>query len=225
MVQPVDSHPYGEDKAVEEENPLTNREADDCAVPREESSKKPHDDRTPNANTSDPPRESNEITETNMKPIKLYKSPRLKGYITIILASGIHFNSVQRSGYTSPFSTRVVPSTPEQRRYGLAVCTVNMILCIPVVICHLDRITPLERIWTSTFRPKSSVELVLTVFLSIWNLIAVGVETSVTGWLSIALCIRRFKNVTALLTDLLTQELLVLERDNTTSISPFGFSA
>jgi hypothetical protein len=139
------------------------------------------DSSQPEAAGEEPLPQQKEATEEHKKPIKLYKSPRLKGYITIVLASGIHFNSVQRSGYISSQSTRVVPSSPGQRQYGLAVCTVNMVLCIPVVICHLDRITPLEKIWTTAFRPKSSIELLLAAFLSIWNIIAVGVETSVNG--------------------------------------------
>jgi hypothetical protein len=143
--------------------------------------KQPQGSSQPEAFGTDPPPQAKEATEDNKKPIKLYKSPRLKGYITIVLASGIHFNSVQRSGYISSQSARVVPSSPGQRQYGLAVCTVNMVLCIPVVICHLDRITSLEKVWTAAFRPKSSIELLLAAFLSIWNVIAVGVETSVNG--------------------------------------------
>jgi hypothetical protein len=197
VTQEIDSRPNDGNEALVEENPVGDGEADDSSVHREaESSKKPQDDGKPDSAASEPLQVSNEATAVKKKPVKLYKSPRLKGYITIILASGIHFNSVQRSGYTSPFASRVVPSTPEQRQYGLAVACVNMILCIPVVICHLDRITPLERIWTSTFGPKSTVELVLTVFLSVWNLIAVGVETSVTGELFVAFCHRRTQTLT-----------------------------
>jgi hypothetical protein len=153
----------------------------DSEIEDDEPRTQSQDSSKPEAAGTEPLPEPKEAAEDSKKPIKLYKSPRLKGYITIVLASGIHFNSVQRSGSISSQSTRVVPSTPGQRQYGLAVCTVNMVLCIPVVICHLDRITPLEKVWTAAFRPKSTIELLLAVFLSIWNFIAVGVETSING--------------------------------------------
>lgn len=121
----------------------------------------------------------NNNNDDDSPPILLYKSPRLKGYITIVLAAGIHFNAVQRSAVSN--QPKVVPSTSGQRQYGLAVCTVDMVLATVAVLCHLDRVTPLEKVWISTFRPKSRIELLLTLFLAAWNVIATGVETSVGG--------------------------------------------
>ena len=99
-------------------------------------------------NAPDPKPSEEEVKE---KQVKLYKSPRLKGYITIVLAAGIHFNAVQKSGIqTQP---NVSPSTPGQRQYGLAVCIIDMVLCTIAILCHLDRITPLEGLWIRMFRP------------------------------------------------------------------------
>jgi hypothetical protein len=111
--------------------------------------------------------------------IKLYKSTRIKGYITLIVASVINFDSAQKS--VDVKATNAVPSTVEQRRYAISVALVTLILSTAILLMHLDRITMFKKAWTKAFQPKSKIELGLALFQVIWWSVAVGVETSVQG--------------------------------------------
>jgi hypothetical protein len=120
-----------------------------------------------------------EQDEPEEPEIKLYKSTRIKGYITLIVASVINFDSAQKSEDVK--ATNAVSSTLEQRRYAISVALVSMILSTAIVLMHLDRITMFKKAWTTAFRPNSKIELGLAIFLCIWWSVAVGVETSVQG--------------------------------------------
>lgn len=115
------------------------------------------------------------------KPIKLYKSSRLKGYITLVLASFINYRSAEDSADVQGSIVTVVPSTSEQRRYAMAVAVVSLILSIFCLLTHLDRLTPLEKIWILMFKNGSKFEGLMLAFWSIWWMVGTGIETSVSG--------------------------------------------
>ena len=115
------------------------------------------------------------------KPIKLYKSSRLKGYITLVLASFINYQAAEDSSDVQVAKVTVVPSTPEQRRYAMAVAVVSLVLSIFCILTHLDRLTPMEKIWIIFFKNGSKYEGLMLVVWSIWWMVATGIETSVSG--------------------------------------------
>ena len=115
------------------------------------------------------------------KPIKLYKSSRLKGYITLVLASFINYRAAEDSADVQGSIVTVVPSTPEQRRYAMAVAVVSLVLSIFCLLTHLDRLTPLEKIWIIMFKNGSKFEGLMLVLWSIWWMVGTGIETSVSG--------------------------------------------
>jgi hypothetical protein len=88
------------------------------------------------------------------KPIKLYKSTRLKGYMTLFLASFINYDSAQKSSNVDINLLHVVPSNDDQRKYAVAVAVVSLIASGFCLVAHLDRITPLERLWIFLFQPS-----------------------------------------------------------------------
>jgi hypothetical protein len=120
-----------------------------------------------------------EQDEPEEPEIKLYKSTRIKGYITLIVASVINFDSAQKS--VDVKATNAVSSTVEQRRYAISVALVTLILSTAILLMHLDRITMFKKAWTKAFQPKSKIELGLALFQVVWWSVAVGVETSVQG--------------------------------------------
>lgn len=111
----------------------------------------------------------------------LYKSTRLRGYITLTLASFIHYDAADNSSGGEFAHVSVVPSTPDQRRYAVAASLVSLLLSAACLLVHLDRITPLRRIWSVAFGPGSRWEGALLIFLTIWWTVATGVDTSVSG--------------------------------------------
>jgi hypothetical protein len=120
-----------------------------------------------------------DMPEEQEPEIKLYKSTRIKGYITLIVASVINFDSAQKS--VDVKATNAVSSTVEQRRYAISVALVTLIMSSAILLMHLDRITMFKKVWTKAFQPKSKIELGLALFQVIWWSVAVGVETSVQG--------------------------------------------
>lgn len=108
----------------------------------------------------------------------LYKSTRLKGYITLLLASAINYSSASQSD--SAILNSAVPATEGQKQYAQAVSMVTMILSIFIVLVHLDR-SPLKKYWQKAFQPKSKIELGLILYLVIWWVVATWIQTSVQG--------------------------------------------
>ena len=112
-------------------------------------------------------------------PNKLYKSSRLKSYITLAFSSFINYDAAVKS--YSNVQAAGVPSTKDERNYAVAVSLISLTLAGLAVLMHLDRFTPLQGIWMRAFQPKSSkIELALACFLVVWWSIATGIETSVT---------------------------------------------
>lgn len=137
-------------------------------------------------NASDPAEDAAQVEAaagdgSGDKPIRLYKSSRLKGYITLVLASFINYQSAQDSANVQLSNLTVVPSTAEQRRYAIAVAVVSLVLSIFCLLTHLDRITPLEKVWIVMFKDGSKIEGIMLVFWSIWWMAGTGVATAVSG--------------------------------------------
>lgn len=133
---------------------------------------------TEDPDTNNEAEDENEQDEKDDE-IKLYKSIRLKGYITLFLASFINYDSSQQA--SDVVSSVAVPATAQQRRFSVAVAVVSLFLSAVALIAHFDRITPLQRLWISMFKPESRCELVIVLFLVIWWSIACGIETTVSG--------------------------------------------
>ena len=111
--------------------------------------------------------------------IKLYKSPRLKGYLTIVLASVINYNAAVLSD--NPISSSSVPASLTQQRYAKAVAMTSAIVSALLLVIHLDRYTPLQSLWSRGFGPKGNAELYCDLFLVGWWSVATVVQTSVRG--------------------------------------------
>jgi hypothetical protein len=131
-----------------------------------------------------PADEKNKDDDDDELPMmKLDKSPRLKGYISIALASVINFKSAQLS--TDPKANTVVSASETQQRYAQAVSMTSAIITGFLVLCHfLDRYSPphiQQRFWKAAFGPKSKFELSVIVFLVVWWCVATIVQTSVRG--------------------------------------------
>lgn len=111
-------------------------------------------------------------------PMKLYKSTRLKGYITLLLASAINYSSATQSD--SAILNSAVPASQTQKNYSMSVSMVTMILSIFIVLVHLDR-SPLKKYWNKAFQPKSKIELGFILFFVVWWVVATWIQTSVRG--------------------------------------------
>ena len=134
-----------------------------------------HEESLADQDGSDAPNDSD---DTSCNPVKLYKSSRLKSYITLTLASFINYDATVNSSNVTQSAVGGVPSTSDQRAYAVAVSTVSLAVCGAAVVMHLDRLTALERVWIRAFEPKSRIELAVAVFLVIWWTIGVGIQTS-----------------------------------------------
>ena len=174
----------------------TDQKPEDTATPSDDSNDNQHSDtarenpKSPSSNGEaamedgggDGSNDKDENAEeaTPAKSIKLYKSPRFKGYFFILLSSIINYRSVAVSTDTSDISA-VVPSS-EQVAYGI---TVSLISCIATGLCvlvHLDNCSCFKELWkTKLFAPKSKFESMLDVFLLLWWFIAVCIQTGVRG--------------------------------------------
>jgi len=107
---------------------------------------------------------------------KLYKSKRFKGYLAIALASVINYQAAFNSG--EPLNLTAVPASPTQQNYAKTVALVSATITSVLVLIHLDRVTPLTRVW-SAFVAKTEQSLIL--FLMVWWSVATIVQTSVRG--------------------------------------------
>ena len=65
--------------------------------------------------------------------------------------------------------------------YAYALSVVSLVIAVAAFLAHLDRLTPLKKVWIAIFKPKSRIELALAIFLSAWWTVGVGINTSVTG--------------------------------------------
>jgi hypothetical protein len=114
------------------------------------------------------------------KDIKLYKSPRFTGYLTMFLSSVINYHGVIVSRSTA--DVHVIASTGVQRQYGYIVALISCVVSGFCVICHLDRFSCLANTWkTNLFAPKSKFETILDFSLLLWWFIAVVIQTRSNG--------------------------------------------
>lgn len=111
--------------------------------------------------------------------IKLYKSPRFKGYLTISLASIINYHAA--AGSTDPINVRLVPASDLQQAYAKTVSLVSAVITSVLVLAHLDRWF-FGSFWIRYFdNSKSYAELGITIFLILWWFLAAVIQTSVRG--------------------------------------------
>lgn len=113
--------------------------------------------------------------EEASEPRRLSKSNRLKGYLALLVFSSINLNSSIDSKEVD------YPPTKSERRYAISVATISVIITAAVVLMHLDRLTPLAKLWINFFGPQKKVELYLLVFLVIWWGLATWFNTSAGG--------------------------------------------
>jgi hypothetical protein len=121
----------------------------------------------------------NEANEESVGP--LYKSSRLRGYMTLALASFINFDAADNSAERIGIHVSVITSTPKQRGYAATVAVVSLIISAACFIVHLDRFSPLRKFWQTLFKPGSKFEGLILAFLTTWWTVAAGVNTSVRG--------------------------------------------
>lgn len=112
---------------------------------------------------------------------QLYKSPRLKGYLTIMLSSIINFHGVlvsQDKSTNNDAEDSVITSTEVQRYYGYTVALVSSCVAGFCVICHLDTYSCLANTWKNKlFAPKAKFETLLDGMLVLWWFMAVIIQT------------------------------------------------
>jgi hypothetical protein len=108
----------------------------------------------------------------------LYKSNRLKGYMTLILAGVINYSAAVNS---QKVANNRIAATDSQRAYAEAVAITSCLISGFVFLVHLDRWSPLKKAWHKAFGDGSIIELLILIFLVIWWTIATGVGTSVSG--------------------------------------------
>ena len=111
--------------------------------------------------------------------VKLYKSRRFKGYLTIFLASLINVNAAVLSD--APIFSTTVPASPTQKRYAQTVGIISCIITACMVVCHLDRYSPMQKVWAVLFSATGRVETGIIVFLCLWWAVATVVQTTARG--------------------------------------------
>lgn len=114
-------------------------------------------------------------------PKSLYSSTRFKGYLTLVVSSGVNFQAAYISDDVLKNAQSAVPASASQRAYAMAVALVSIILSSLIVIAHLDAFTPLKKYWMAIFKPKSRNEMRMIVFLWVWWLVALWVNTGLNG--------------------------------------------
>lgn len=126
-------------------------------------------------------KDNNNNLRQSLPATKLYKSTRLKGYMTLALASFISYDSAENSANVNVDNVLVVSSKGGEQRYAVAVALLSLILSSGCLVVHLDRFTPLQPFWASLFCNGSKVEGALIAFLTVWWSVCTGVSTSVSG--------------------------------------------
>mmetsp|Transcript_55308 Transcript_55308/g.61836 ORF Transcript_55308/g.61836 Transcript_55308/m.61836 type:complete len:492 (+) Transcript_55308:93-1568(+) len=151
------------------------KEADPTSITADSNEENDSNNDVGNINSNDNEEETVSGLQQPEKEIKLYKSPRLTGYLTMFLASIINFHGV--------LGTIDLTSTNEtQRIYGFIVALVSSVASGFCVLCHLDRCSCLANTWRNNlFAPKSKFEAMLDVLLLLWWFMAVIIQTRVHG--------------------------------------------
>lgn len=124
-------------------------------------------------------RETNADIVREKETVKIYKSPRFKGYLTIALASVINYHAAEIS--MDPINLRTIPANKTQQEYAIAVSLVSAVIAGILVLIHIDRLF-FTSFWIKAFgNPKSYLELGIIIFLVLWWSIATIIQTGVLG--------------------------------------------
>jgi hypothetical protein len=119
------------------------------------------------------------------KPIKLIKSTRLKGYMTLTLAAFINLDAARTSSNIDTNAITIVPSTDQQRLYAQITAIISLIGTTICCLIHFDRITPLQnKVWIPILfhtNGTSVYEGCIIIFYTLWWGISTGIATSVNG--------------------------------------------
>lgn len=112
----------------------------------------------------------------------LYKSSRFKGYLILVLASGVNYQAVHVSNNPSFFGEfSAVAATSGQRSYAIAVALISIILSSAICVAHLDCFSPMKKYWARLFQPKSRTEAYLLTALMTWWVVALWINTGING--------------------------------------------
>ena len=119
------------------------------------------------------------------KPIKLIKSTRLKGYMTLTLAAFINLDAARTSSNIDTNAITIVPSTDAQRLYAQITAIISLIGTTICCLIHFDRITPLQnKVWIPILFHTNGTSIYeggMIIFYTLWWGIATGIATSVNG--------------------------------------------
>ena len=112
----------------------------------------------------------------------LYKSSRFKGYLILVLASGVNYQAAYVSNNPSFFGEfSAVAATAGERGYALAVALVSIIASSTICVAHLDFFSPMKKYWARIFQPKSRTEAYLLALLIVWWIAALWINTGING--------------------------------------------
>ena len=126
-----------------------------------------------------------EEAEEEPRSRALYKSSRFKGYLMLVLASGVNYQAAYISNNVIYFvegsAPSAVPATEVQRRYAMAVALISIIVSSFIITAHLDSFTPLKKYWFQIFKAKSRYEAYIIVVLIFWWTVALWINTGING--------------------------------------------
>lgn len=126
--------------------------------------------------------DSSSSEESPPPPRALFKSSRFKGYLTLVVTSGVNYQAAYISDNVTTFGgVTAVEATAQQRRYSMAVAWMSIIISTIVVIAHIDQISPLKKYWNRLFRPKARSEALIIAFLLFWWVVALWINTGIIG--------------------------------------------
>ena len=116
----------------------------------------------------------------------LYKSSRFKGYLILVITSGVNYSAAYVSDDVNYFlgegaAPSAVAASEVQRRYAEAVALISIIVSSFIVVAHLDRCTPLKKYWFQIFKAKSRCEAYIIAVLIVWWLVALWINTGING--------------------------------------------
>jgi len=123
-----------------------------------------------------------EEEEEEAPPRALFKSSRFKGYLTLVVTSGVNYQAAFISDNITTFGgLNMMEATGQQRSYAMAVALISIVFSTFIVLAHIDRLTPMKKYWSRMFKPKSRTEAFIISFLLLWWIIALWVNTGIMG--------------------------------------------
>jgi len=143
--------------------------------------------------------EDNDDGEEEEPPEPLYRSSRLKGYMTLLVSALYNYFAAsdkyhgRENGAKLPnnnicldnFLTSIghQPYTDDENLpYTMATSMATVVITSLIILCHFDFCTPLRKnVWPKAFGPSARVELVILLFLTIFWLINTWFNTTIRG--------------------------------------------